>query len=94
MERKRSGICDIGNQFFRFGGLDVEFIRNAQGEPTGLFVKHVSAIIGLHANEVGAISHSTSGSLNRAQLWCSCCAASVLFIDGFDAQSIGFVAPA
>src|ERR1019366_5250968 len=51
-------------------------------------------ITGLHANEAGFEHSLDERFMNRAQLLVLVLCGSVLFIDGFDAQSIGFVAPA
>src|SRR5260221_13690312 len=52
------------------------------------------AITGLHANEVGLDPSLDEQPMNRRQLLVLMLCGSVLFIDGFDAQSMGFVAPA
>jgi AAHS family 4-hydroxybenzoate transporter-like MFS transporter len=52
------------------------------------------AITGLHANEVWLDQSLGEQSMSRAQLLVLLLCGSVLFIDGFDAQSMGFVAPA
>ena len=41
-KEKERQFANSETSFSGFGGLAVEFIKNAQGEPTGLFVKHVS----------------------------------------------------
>lgn len=41
-KEKERQFATSETSFSGFGGLAVEFIRNAQDEPTGLFVKHVS----------------------------------------------------
>ena len=52
------------------------------------------AITGLLANEAGFDRSLDERSMNRAQLLVLMLCASVLFLDGFDAQAMGFVAPA
>ena len=52
------------------------------------------AITGLHANEAGLDQSFDERSMNRTQLLVLVLCGSVLFIDGFDAQAMGFVAPA
>jgi hypothetical protein len=41
-KEKERQFANSETSFSGFGGLAVEFIRDAKGEPTGLFVKHVS----------------------------------------------------
>jgi len=48
----------------------------------------------LHANEAGLDPPLYGRSMNRSQILVLVLCGSVLFIDGFDAQSMGFVAPA
>ena len=52
------------------------------------------AITGLHANDAGLDQSLDERSMNRTQLLVLVLCGSVLFTDGFDAQAMGFVAPA
>ncbi len=52
------------------------------------------AITGLHANDVRLDRSLDERFMNRTQLLVLTLCGSVLFIDGFDAQAMGFVAPA